>query len=78
MSNTTQTPEQRIAHDLGLTLAEMGSIVRAERIKRKGPELVEALRACLPVWESGIREPWVENARTLLAEIDAPIEGGAA
>jgi hypothetical protein len=30
------------------------------------PELLEALQGLLPMWESGIEEPWVKKARAAI------------
>jgi len=34
------------------------------------PRLFRSLKKCLPVWESGIKEPWIREAQELLAELE--------
>ena len=43
------------------------------RLIAAAPDLLAALRGLLPMWESGINEPWVTAAREAIAKA----EGGA-
>ena len=38
------------------------------RLMAAAPDLLAALKDLLPMWESGIKEPWVEAARAAIAK----------
>lgn len=38
------------------------------RLIAAAPELLEALESLLPIWSSGIDEPWVKKARQAIAK----------
>lgn len=40
------------------------------RLIAAAPDLLAALKELLPMWESGIREPWVERARAAIAKAE--------
>lgn len=40
------------------------------RLIAEAPAMLAALRNLLPLWSSGIDEPWVNDARAILARID--------
>ena len=74
LDNVTAATD-RDADDLGQ--AEL-ALVRAREIILKislhlideAPAMLAALRNLLPLWSSGIDEPWVRDARAILARID--------
>lgn len=41
------------------------------RLIAAAPDLLAALKDLLPVWECGIKEPWVEAARVAIAKATA-------
>ena len=46
-------------HETGYTPAELARAVR---------ELTASIKELLPVWQSGIEEPWIERAEAILAK----------
>lgn len=67
---------------LAHTLSDFKGIAERDanaRLIAEAPAMLEALRNLLPLWSSGIDEPWVRDARAILARIDGPTAqaGGA-
>ena len=78
------TPEQRIAADLGLDMADLERIVRAERARRLAPRLhnvvrelagavAEAVACDDPSALGSIVAGPMDDASAILARIDAPV-----
>ena len=56
--------------DINLGLPEQTELQANARLLKAAPKLLDALKKLLPMWESGIDEPWVYEARAAIREAE--------
>lgn len=50
--------------------ADLAGTIALHNAQQEAPAMLAALRNLLPLWSSGIDEPWVRGARAILSRID--------
>ncbi len=68
-------PYRLVDHTDGREIAAVSGVDNENRdanarLIAAAPDLLEALKGLLPMWESGVSEPWVEAAKAAIAKAE--------